>query len=304
MLVLADMQWADAASLQLLTRLHAQAGLERVLTVCTTRPGGPQSLESIRRSANVAVYDLGAALAENPNRFVRAYLARNTPGVDASFADSLRRHTGGIPLFVDRGVGHLRTQGLLAEASGSWEVAGNLDWGQLPADVEGVIGEEWIGLWPGLKELLTAASVEGDTFTTEVLASVTERSVLGIVRELAREEGSSLFQPVGTTLMAGERVARYRFRHSLVHTWSYGQIDEIERVYLHESVGRALEVLAGDSIDEHAAELARHFDAAGRAAVAWNYHEVAAARARGAGALSAAQEHLGRALQNAVGRQD
>lgn len=300
-LVLEDLHWADPASLRLLTRLHAQGGSERILTVCTSRPGGPQAL---RRSADLGVFDLGATLAADPDGFVRAYLASHAPGINDSFAASLRRHTGGIPLFVDRVVTHMRTHDLIVRGTDGWEVANELDWNKLPADVEGVIAEEWFGLRAELRELLTAASVEGDTFTAEVLASVTERSPLGVVRELAREEASSLFQPVGTALMAGQRVARYRFRHVLVHTWIYGQIDEIERVYLHESVGSALAALARDSAAEYAAELARHFDAAGRGEMAWSYHELAAARARGAGALSVAQEHLGRALRNAPGTPD
>ena len=45
--------------------------------------------------------------------------------------------------------------------------------------------------------------------------------------------------------MGGQRVSRYRFRHNLFQRYLYNSLDEVERAYLHEQVGTALEELYG-----------------------------------------------------------
>ena len=60
-----------------------------------------------------------------------------------------------------------------------------------------------------------------------------------------------------------QRFSIYRFRHPLYQKYLYERLDDVERSYLHEELGRRLERLAGEGAREWAPKLARHFVAAG-----------------------------------------
>ena len=62
--------------------------------------------------------------------------------------------------------------------------------------------------------------------------------------------------------IGAKRLSQYRFRHFLYHKFLYGNLDAIQRAYLHEATGLALETLYEQQPEELSAiagELARHF---------------------------------------------
>jgi predicted ATPase len=69
----------------------------------------------------------------------------------------------------------------------------------------------------------------------------------------------------------GRKLCRYRFRHTLFQRYLYRSIDAVERVRLHETVGRALEALCGPEAGAISTALARHFAAAGMTSKAVDY---------------------------------
>ena len=85
-------------------------------------------------------------------------------------------------------------------------------------------------------------------------------------------------------------MSSYRFFHQLYQSYIYGQLDEVERAYLHEDVAAALETLYAGYLDQVAVQLAWHFDQAGRPDRAVPY-------LRQAGALAAARYAHAEALQ-------
>ena len=88
-------------------------------------------------------------------------------------ARRLFAHTDGHPLFTVELLRNLRERGnLVKDKEGYWIQGSTLDWGTLPAHVEGVIGERIARLPEGLHETLTTASVMGYEFTAQVIARV------------------------------------------------------------------------------------------------------------------------------------
>jgi predicted ATPase len=82
----------------------------------------------------------------------------------------------------------------------------------------------------------------------------------------------------------------YRFRQHLFQHYLYHALDELERAYLHEAVGLALEALHGEQTETIAVQLARHFEQAGLTEKAVSYLLRAGQRA---GRLSANEEAIG-----------
>ena len=59
--------------------------------------------------------------------------------------------------------------------------------------------------------------------------------------------------------LESQRLTRYRFRHNLIQVYLYEQLDQVQRVYLHEDVARALETLYGEAAEQIPLPLARHW---------------------------------------------
>jgi predicted ATPase len=97
--------------------------------------------------------------------------------------------------------------------------------------------------------------------------------------------------------VGGQRLSRYRFRHILFQRYLYHNLDEAERVYLHQAVSQVLEQLYEGQLEEVAVELARHFQMAGLVAEAVDYLHQAGDRAVRLSAYQEAIAHYSRALE-------
>jgi adenylate cyclase len=290
LLVLDDLQWADMASIGLLFRLGRRIGGHRILLVGTYRPeevaigraGERHPLEKVlaefKRYYGDIWVDLDRVEEVEGRRFVNAFLDSEPNQLEEGFRQKLFQHTGGHALFTIELLRNMQEQGhLVRDRQGRWAETPALDWQSLPERVEGVIEERIGRLGQELRQMLTVGSVEGEDFTAEVVARVQAADVRGIVRKLSAEleRQHRLVSARGVRRLdsAGQRLSLYRFQHNLFQRYLYNELNEAERVYLHEDVGNALEKLYGDQVDEIAVPLARHFGEAGIAEKARIYLE-------------------------------
>ncbi|MCK5315480.1 MAG: tetratricopeptide repeat protein, partial [Anaerolineales bacterium] len=175
-----------------------------------------------------------------------------------------------------------------------------LDWQTMPARVEAVIAERIGRLDEPLRAALRVASVEGETFTAEVVARVrasNEREILGHMSgELDKRH--HLIRAQSIQRIDGQLLSSYRFQHILVQRYLYDSLDEVERVHLHERVGTALEDLytAQKEIAAVSPQLARHFQEARITEKAVHYLLQAGERAVQMSAYQEAIVHLTRGL--------
>lgn len=283
LLLLDDLQWADQSSINLLFHLGRRLEGSRLLIVGAYRPvevaiGYPAErhplepvVNEFRRLFGAIEIDLSQA---EDRRFVDALLDSEPNSLAESFRQILYRQTGGHPLFTVELLRGMQERGdLVRDQAGRWIEGAALDWETLPARVEAVIAERIERLPERLREILTVASVEGETFTAEVIAQVQAAEPLELVRQLseALERTHRLVTAQGTWQRNGQHLSRYRFRHYLFQKYLYSRLDPAERVYLHEAVGLALERLYGEAAGELAVQLARHFQEAGLAGRAIGY---------------------------------
>jgi len=304
MLVVDDLQWVDTSSISLLFHLSRRIGDSRILLVGTYRPdevalgraGERHPLEPVlnelkRYYGNIWV-DLGQAAEAEGQQFVDALLDAEPNRLGEDFRQALFRHTEGHPLFTIELLRDIRERrDLVQDEEGRWIEGAALDWGELPARVEGVIEERIGRLEEELQEMLTVASVEGEAFTAEVVARVQAVDERGLIRRLSREldrqhhlVGAQGVQHLvlhgpSTGRLGRQRLSLYRFQHNLFQKYLYNSLDEVERSYLHEDVGNVLEELYGDQAEEIAVQLARHFQEAGMAEKAVHYLSLAGEKA-------------------------
>jgi predicted ATPase/DNA-binding XRE family transcriptional regulator len=315
LLIIDDLQWADAGSISLLFHLARHLEGHRILVVGLYRPSdiklsrrSTSSEEPERHPLEPVINELQSQFGNiqiildqaGGKQFVEAFLDTLPNRLGPAFREALYRQTGGHALFTVEMLNGLQARGdLVQDAQGRWTEGASIDWQTLPARVEGVIKERISRLPVTLQEVLKVASVEGEVFTAEVVARLQrldERqmisqlgSVLGEQQRLIRLQGH---QQLGT-----RQVAYYRFRHILFQQFLYDSLAQDERVYLHRVIGDELERLHGEQTDAIAPQLAHHFVLAGDDRRALAYATRAGDMAAAAHANVEAVTHYSQALE-------
>jgi len=293
LLIVDDLQWADAASVGLLFHLARRIEHSRILLVGAYRPHDVAQgrgddrhplaavLNELQRYLGNVRIDLDYAAESSGINFVNAVLDRESNRFDGAFRAALYHQTEGHPLFTVELLRGLQERGdVVRDDKDYWVEGTKVDWETMPARIEGIIAERIGRLDDALREVLMVASIEGESFTAEVVARVQGVEVREMVQLLGSDldRRHQLVRPVGAGQVQGQRLSHYRFRHVLFQQYLYQHLDDHERVYLHEEVGTALEMLYGEEVADLATQLARHFVEAEQSEKAADYLLLAAQR--------------------------
>jgi predicted ATPase len=208
-----------------------------------------------------ATIDLSHDTSAEGRAFVDALIDSEPNSLDEAFRQGLYGHTEGHPLFASELIRSLRERGdLIQDQAGVWSARPGIDWPALPGRVEGVIAERIARLDAADQGLLKAASVEGDTFTAEVIARVLGEESRQVVARLSANsvQEHGLLSGAGLRRVGSQRMSSYAFRHHLFREYLYGMMDDAERSYIHEDVAHALQELYGEEDNEIIGQLALH----------------------------------------------
>jgi DNA-binding SARP family transcriptional activator len=288
-LILDDLQWIDTASAALLFHLVRRLANNCILILIAYRPGevyDPHAvphhpLQGVLTELQRQFGSSGINLDQvDEQAFVAAFLEKDPllhpHHLDPAFCATLAHRTGGNPLFTIELLRSLQSRGDLHRAAdGAWVSSPDLTWDHLPERVEAVIAGRLARLPAQWLDWLSTASVEGESFTLEVLARVHGLDEALILQNLSGPHGllrgaARLLQAEGVHWLnegsphTSRALSRYRFRHILFQTYLYQRLDPVERARRHASVGFALDqIYAGppDPRAPHAAAIARHFEA-------------------------------------------
>lgn len=280
LLILDDLHWADVSSISLLFHLGRRLGPSPVLIIGVYRPEEvsrgygrePHPLTGVlnefKHQFGDIWIDLDPAEPAAGRTFVDALLDSEPNRLDENFRRELARQTGGNPLFTIELLRYMQERGdLQQDKTGRWVEGRHLAWTSLPAQVEGVLEKRIGGLDADLGEVLKVASVEGETFTAEVIARVRDIDERKLVERLSSEVDKlhRLIRSQSSQRLATEeqQLSCYCFRHILFQAHLYRRLSQAERIYLHQAVAQTLEQLYGSHVEDVALKLARHFRLAG-----------------------------------------
>jgi class 3 adenylate cyclase len=287
-LLLDDVHWIDPASDAFLAQLADVVPGTHFLLALNFRPEYRAAWMGKSSYQQLPLYPLGAEAA--------AQLLGELLGSDLSVSELALRiaeRTGGNPFFIEEVVQALVEAGRLTGAKGVYRLAAPVDEIAIPATVQAVLAARIDRLGEREKTVLQAASVIGKEFTEPVLARALPH------RLEAGPTGGTGFQPVAgpsgaltaTNLAAALEalasaeflypqalypVAEYAFKHPLTQEVAYhSQLGE-RRKQIHAAVARAIEALSATKLDEQAALLAYHWEAADEPLTAADWHRRAA----------------------------
>ncbi len=283
-----DLQWADAASLQLATWAARELRGAALLLVATVRvapdasPALGTALAELARLDHAARIDLVGLGAADVARYLE--MTVGTAPDDAVHA--LLARTDGNPFFLRELVRLGASEGTAADRLAAWTA-------DVPAGAREVTRRRLAMLAEPTRAVLALAAVIGREFSLPLIA---EAAMLPRGALLAALDEASAARVIADVPGA---LARQRFTHALVRDAIYDELPPGERAGLHERVARALEQLAPDRGEPLWAELAHHFHAAamrGCAAEAVRYAVLAARHAHARSAYEEAAAQYERAI--------
>ena len=280
-LVLEDLHWADIGSASLLFHLMRRLHEQRlpVLVVGSFRPGNlesaqpgdrhpfPAVLNEAPRLFDDSLLDLSTAVGGDAGRaFVDAVVTHTIDQAPSSLSESLFEQTAGLPLFVLGMLRWYQAAGILREdAEGRRSYRWSPDPGNLPTEIDALFADLIDRLPHDLQALLDAASVQGNTFSADVVMKVAGLTRLTLI-EMLDNQLTRRFRTVGhggVATIAGQPSHEYFFEHALLRDYVYHRMTDLERTHYHASTAEAMLALYGPGQHNGAGRIAYHFDRAG-----------------------------------------
>jgi len=247
-LVLDDLHWADAGSIDLLERLIEDVSdLRMVVTArqpeIDQSPAGPFVAGLHRRGMLVRVPLCGLDAAA-----VAQIMRDDSP----SFAATVCTATAGNPLYVHEIRRHIAASGLAADGD---EML--LEAFGLPEGLGELIDANLARFGGPARQVLDGAAVIGDTFEIALVERCCDVSSSD-----AREAFRTLHRAGVLAEVSRRPRAVSRFAHPLVREVLLAGLTPQRRQMLHQRVAEAIEAYYHDDLDAHAPQLAYHFSVA------------------------------------------
>jgi len=264
-----DMQWADPASLRLLTSLLSGAGTHSLLVIASCRDGEVAathpfmlSLKELeRRAVPVHTVQIAPLGWSDITQFVGDSLLMDGDTA-APLAETIREKTGGNPFFMRQFLQKLQRDGLLTfdEASGTFRCdLAAIRSLAITENVADLIAQKIGRLDPATQRMVSFGAAIGNRFDLTTLASVAECTPERAVELLsAAVRENLLLKPEPNGEMAAP--VQYIFQHDRVQQAAYALVPAATRPALNLIIGRTLLAAAGEDVSGQLFEIVNHMN--------------------------------------------
>jgi class 3 adenylate cyclase/tetratricopeptide (TPR) repeat protein len=255
LLVVEDVHWSDATTLELLTRISDGIARARLLVVVTARPEFAAPWLARGQSTLLTLGRLGRTDCAGLIAGITA-----SHGLSADTVAAIVEKTDGVPLFVEE-----LTKSVMESA------------GEGGADVPATLKDSLMARLDRLgdaRELAQIAAVIGRHFPLPLLDAVAPKHGAELQAALTRLVSAGIVFPEGRVTEQ-----RFSFKHALLRDAAYESLLLARRREWHERTARALEERFPEAATNEPELLAHHFAEAGLAEKACDYRMKAGDRA-------------------------
>jgi class 3 adenylate cyclase len=258
--VIEDAHWIDEVSESMLIDFLTVIPQTASLVLITYRPEYCGSLSRVSGAQSIALAPLSNT---ETTALVTSLLGPDplTTGIAALVAE----RAAGNPFFAEEMMRDLFERGVLRGIGGSYVSTADVTEVSMPATVQATIAARIDRLNPGAKRTLCAAAVIGSRFSRNLLETLSIEPLLGDL------VGGQFIDQVTFTADPA-----YVFHHPLIRTVAYESQLKSDRAGLHGRVAAAIESRDPTAVEENAALIAEHLEAAGDLHAAYGWHMRAA----------------------------
>lgn len=258
-IVLENLQWADASSLELFHFVARQIGPAKVALIGTYNDAERES-NPVLRVTEQSLLRLGAASVERleplrepeVTQLVCEMFAADETTV-GRFPARLYAWTRGNPFFLEETLKSLVERGALYERDGRW-FGWEMETLELPATIREAIALRLDRLSPDARLVANLAAVIGTRVSYDALLGVVQIPEPALVSAMEELCGARVLEE---RMFTGG--VEYDFAHPLLQQVLYGSLGHARARMLHATVAEALEARYGDRAVAYSGELAFHF---------------------------------------------
>jgi predicted ATPase/DNA-binding SARP family transcriptional activator len=316
-IILDDLQWADTATIQLLSYLMlapvpSLSSASRPLYMLLYRSNEVHEshalrglLASLTRFRKMEELRL-KRLSEEAVKQLLVELAGHD--ISAVFVNEIYKHTEGNPFFLGETLISLLHEGKVKNVDGQWQTMVSLDELALPQSIRLLIERRLLHLSPECRTTLALAAVLGRQFSSELLCTARKLSEESVAEHMDDAIRLHILSPLRTSKgHSSHRVrqmeADLAFTHDKIREVLYQWLNPLRRRTMHRQVAQAIEQHAS-LLDTYAGSLAYHYQMAEDYTRAVDYFLKAARHASEVYAFAYAAEYMEKALELLIGDED
>jgi class 3 adenylate cyclase len=258
--VIEDAHWIDEASEAMLAGFLTVIPQTPALVLVTYRPEYRGALTRATAADTVGL----APLSDSETAALVSQLLGPDPS-NGALGHTIADRAAGNPFFAEEIVRELAERGVLQGQSGAYVSTADVSEVKVPATLQATIAARIDRLDPKAKRTLSAAAVIGSRFSLELLQTLGVEPVLEdlVVAELVHQ-------------VRFTRGPEYVFHHPLIRAVAYESQLKSDRAQTHWRLAAAIESRDPAAVDENAALIAEHLEAAGDGRGAYGWHMRAA----------------------------
>jgi adenylate cyclase len=244
-LVVEDLHWADAASVELLQFMADRVADRPLMLLLTYRPSVDARPLATRRAVHTTLR-LGSLTEKDSEALLTAFFGPSATRLPPGLRELVVRQSAGNPLYLEEIVRGLIAKGTLTRDREGWRCVTDPSALEVPATLQGLLLSRVDRLPPAIRRVAQEASVLGVAFDGSLLRMISSepdgcQAALGqLVDAELLEDVTARDDPAGG---AAAHDCRYHFTQTLVHDVIYQNLLLSRRSVLHERAGRALESL-------------------------------------------------------------
>jgi class 3 adenylate cyclase len=259
--IIEDAHWIDAVSESMLADFLSVVARTPSMVLITSRPEYEGALTRVHGAQTIALGPLG----DSDTAALIGELLGSDPSV-GELAAIIAERAAGNPFFAEEMVRELVQRGVLAGERGGYVCRADVAELSVPATVQAAIASRIDRMTAPARQTLNAASVIGARFGADLLTAV---GIDPALDELFRAE---LIDQVRFT-----PTAEYAFHHPVIRAVAYESQLKADRAQWHRRLAAAIQERTPGSVEDNAALIAEHLQAAGELHAAYGWHMRAAA---------------------------
>ncbi len=269
-LVVEDLHWIDKTSEEFLGYLIGWLATAPILLLLLYRPEYTHPWGSKSYYTKIGLDQLGT---ESSSELVKAILEEGE--VAPELRQLILNRAAGNPLFMEEFTHTLLENGSIERKNEKYVLNRKAEDIQVPDTIQGIIAARMDRLEENLKRTMQVASVIGRDFAFRILQTIT-----GMREELK----SYLLNLQGLEFIYEKRLfpeLEYIFKHALTQEVAYSSLLLRRRKEIHEKIGRAIEELYPDRLEEFYEMLAYHYSRSDSLEKAVHYSRLSGEKAEG-----------------------
>ncbi|MGD8882697.1 MAG: adenylate/guanylate cyclase domain-containing protein, partial [Desulfobacterales bacterium] len=266
-----DLHWIDKSSEDHLKNLLENIPGARILLIFTYRPEFVHTWGARSFHNQVTLNRLS-----NRESLMMVSHLLDTEILDKELEQFILEKAEGVPFFIEELIKSLKDLKIIEREDNRYRITKNLQEVTIPAMIQDVIMARVDTLPEGAKGLLQTVSAVGREFSYDLIKRVTGLAEQELLSHLSGLKDSELLYERGIYPKS-----TYVFKHTLTQEVAYNSLLLKRKKEIHEEIGKAIEVLYGDRLEEHYELLAYHYSHSGNTDKAVEYLSQAGDRARG-----------------------